>query len=155
MIQQRQQPEAAPAVTTLQTREDTPWPNTMPASTNLFEARASWPIPPTETPTVVMMEKTEVPPRVAAILHALILNKPQNNRPVEEECIWGPHCPICTKERGAEDWNGDRQENQQRTNTPKALNIPKPMTFLIGFPNRSNKRKNEMKRWNILMKSII
>ena len=43
---QEQQPEATPTVTTLQTREDTPWPNTMPASTNLFETRTSWPIPP-------------------------------------------------------------------------------------------------------------
>ena len=60
--QQRQQPEAAPSVITFQVTEDTPWPNTMPASTNLFVARANWPIPPTETPAV-KMEKAEVPPR--------------------------------------------------------------------------------------------
>ena len=93
----------------------------MPASTNLFEARASWPIPPTETPAVVKMEKTEVPPRVAAIPHAKVLNKTQNNRPVEEKCAWGLHCPICTKEEeGTKDWNGDRQENQQRTHYPQS-----------------------------------
>ena len=57
MSQQRQQPEATPNVTNFQVREDTPWPNTMPASTNLFEARANWPIPPAETPAV-KMEKT-------------------------------------------------------------------------------------------------
>ena len=28
------------------TRHDTPWPNTVPASTNLFVARSSWLIPP-------------------------------------------------------------------------------------------------------------
>ena len=76
---QRQQPETTPNVTTFQVREDTPWPNTMPDSTNLFEARANWPIPPTETPAV-KMEKTEVPPRVAAIPHAMVLNKSQNNK---------------------------------------------------------------------------
>ena len=86
--QQRQHPEATPIVTTLKTREDTPWPNTVPASTNLFEARAYWPNPPAETPTVVKMEKTEVPPRVAAIPYTLVLNKPQNNRPAEEKCTW-------------------------------------------------------------------
>ena len=118
---QEQQPEAVPTVTTLQNREDTPWPNTMPASTNLFGAKASWPIPPTETSAVVKMEKTEVTPRLAAIPHALVLNKPQinqSNRPAEEECRWGPHCPICTKEEGTEDWNSNRQENQQRTHCP-------------------------------------
>ena len=115
MPQQRQQPEATPAVTTLQTRVDTPWPNTVPGSTNLFEARASWPIPLAETPIIVKMEKTEVEPRVATILCAMVLNKPQNNRPAKEKCTWGLHCPICAKEVGTEDWNGDRQENQQRT----------------------------------------
>ena len=64
--QQRQQPEAIPNVTTFQVREDTSWPNTMSASTNMFEARADWPIPPTETPTV-KMEKAEVPPKAVVI----------------------------------------------------------------------------------------
>ena len=111
---QEQQPEAAATVTPLQNRGDTPWPNTMPASKNLFDARASLLIPPTEPPTVVKMEKNEVPPRVAAIPHTLVLNKSQNNRPVEEECRWELHCPICAKEESMEDWNDDRQENQQR-----------------------------------------
>ena len=85
------------------------------------------------------MEKTEDPPRLAAIPHTMVLNKPQNNRPVEEKCTLGLHCPMCTKEEeGTEDWNGDRQETQQRTHYTKALNIPKPMTFPIGFPNRSS-----------------
>ena len=100
--QQRQQPETTPAVTT--------WPDTVPASTDSFEARANWPNLPTETPTVVKVEKTEVPPKVAAIPYAMVLNKPQNKRPAEEKYTWGPHCPICTKEEeeGTEDWNGDR-----------------------------------------------
>ena len=90
----------------------------MPASTNLFKARANWPIPPTETP-VVKMEKTEVPPRVAAIPRTLNLNKPQNKRPGEEKCTLGLHCPICVKKEGTEDWNGDRQQNQQRNPYPQ------------------------------------
>ena len=47
--QEGQQPEAVAS----QNREDTPWPNNMPASTNLFDLRASWLIPPTEAPTVI------------------------------------------------------------------------------------------------------
>ena len=74
--------------------------NTMPDSTNVFDVRASWSIPPTEALTVVKMEKTEVPPRVAAIAHTLVLNKSHSNRPAEEECRLGPHCPICAKEEG-------------------------------------------------------
>ena len=69
----------------------------MTASTNLFKARANWPILPIETPTV-KMDKTEVSPRVAAIPHAMVLNKPQNNKPAEGKCTWGLHCPICKKE---------------------------------------------------------
>ena len=36
--------EATPSAPTFQVREDTPWPNTMPASMNLYKARADWPI---------------------------------------------------------------------------------------------------------------
>ena len=63
---QRQQHEAVPNAPTFQLREDTPWPNTIPASTNLFKERANWPIPPTQI-LAVMMEKAEAPTRVAAI----------------------------------------------------------------------------------------
>ena len=119
MSQERQCPEVTPNVTTVQVREDTPWPNTMPASTNVFKARANQPISPTETPAV-KMEKTEVPPRVASIPHPMVLNKPQNKRPEEEKCTWGLHCHICKKEEeGTEDWNGDRQESQQRNHYPQ------------------------------------
>ena len=55
MPQQRLQPEAVSNVSTFQVREDTPWPNTIPAYKNLFEARADWPIPPMQMPTVKMV----------------------------------------------------------------------------------------------------
>ena len=113
MPQKRQQLEATPTVTTCQVRENTQWPNTVPVSRNLFEARENWSIPPTERPTV-KIKKTEAPPRVATIPHAMVLNKPQNNRPAEEKCTWGPHYTICKKEEGTEDWDSDRGENQQR-----------------------------------------
>ena len=45
---EEQQPEAAATATAPQKREDTPWPNTTPATAKLFIARASWPIPPYE-----------------------------------------------------------------------------------------------------------
>ena len=44
---EEQQPKAAATTTAPQYREDNPWPNTVPASTNLFVEKASWPIPPT------------------------------------------------------------------------------------------------------------
>ena len=52
-----QQPKAVAIATSTAplTRDDTPWPNTMPASTNLFVARVSWPIPPN-------MEEGQHPP---------------------------------------------------------------------------------------------
>ena len=104
-------------------RDDTPWPNTMPDSTNLFVARESWPIPPymeeVLTPTYVKTEKTEevTPPKQASIPHAPILNKSQNSKPAEKACCWGPQCLICTQsnpnlktEDKEEDWNSDRQK---------------------------------------------
>ena len=145
-----QQPKAATAATSTAplTRDDTPWANTIPASTNLSAARASWPIPPyideVPTPTSVKTEKAKekTPPTQAAIPCILIQNKPQNSKPVEQECRWGtqcpictqmqnskpakeefrwgPQCPICTKatpniktEEIEEDWNGDRQRNRK------------------------------------------
>ena len=126
--QEEQQPEAAVTARAPQKREDTPWPNTMPASTNLFDVRPSWPIPPTEAPTVIKNEKAEekIPPRIAAIPKILVLNKPQSNKLAEEECRWGLHCPICakstpnTKAKSTEDWNGERQDNQQRNYYPRS-----------------------------------
>ena len=53
---QEEQPEATAAVIPLQNTDDTSWLNTMPASINLIDARASWPIVLTESPTVVAME---------------------------------------------------------------------------------------------------
>ena len=58
------QPEAILNASTFQVREDAPWSNTVPASMNLFKARADWPIPPMQIPTV-KVEKVEVPPRGA------------------------------------------------------------------------------------------
>ena len=41
---ERQQPEAVPNAPTFQVSKDTPWPDTIPASTNLFEEMADWTI---------------------------------------------------------------------------------------------------------------
>ena len=54
--------EAMPKAPTFQVREDTPCLNTIPASTNLFEARGDWSVPPTQAPSV-KVENTEVPPQ--------------------------------------------------------------------------------------------
>ena len=150
------QPEAIPNTLTFQVREDAPWPNTIPASTNLFPARTDWSIPPTQTPAV-KVEKTEVPPGVAAIPHAMVLPKPQNNKQAEEKCTWGPYCPICKKEEeeGTENWNSDRQENQQRNHHPQNPQYPKPMMFLIGIQRRSGYTENGMRGWSVCMKNTI
>ena len=55
------QPQATPNAPIFQVREDTFWLNTMPASKNLFEARADWPIPPVQIPTV-KVEKQKIDP---------------------------------------------------------------------------------------------
>ena len=77
-------PKATTTATAPQTREDIPWPNTMPVFTNLFVARASWPIPPSETSTPIFIktEKAEerTPPKTAAILHVMVNKPPQKSR---------------------------------------------------------------------------
>ena len=80
-----QQPKAATAITSTAplTENDTPWPNTITASTNLFDARASWPIPPymddVLMPTSFKTKKAKkIPPKPAAIPHTLI--KPQTSK---------------------------------------------------------------------------
>ena len=56
-------------------RQDTPWPSTGSASDNLFETRKDWPIPSTPTPTPAPTVKTEAPPQVAVIPHAMVMPK--------------------------------------------------------------------------------
>ena len=92
----------------------------------MFVARVSWPIPPymdeVPTPTSVKTEKAKekTPPKQATVPHAMILNKPQNSKPAEVECGWGPQCPVCTQatpniktEHTEEDWNGNRERNRK------------------------------------------
>ena len=92
------QPKAAPTATAQQIREDTPWLSNMPACTNSFIARASWPVSPStdEIPTSpsIKTEKAEdrTPPKLAAIPHTM----PSQSK-AEEMCRWGLQCPICAK----------------------------------------------------------
>ena len=52
---------ATPPVMSRPTREDTPWPNTFPASANQFVAR-SWPVPPAkESTTTARLEVRNAP----------------------------------------------------------------------------------------------
>ena len=93
-------------------RQGTSWPSTGPASENLFETRKDWHIRPTPAPTV----KTESPPQVVAIPHAMVMPKQ-----VAEKCTWGLHCPICKNEEKhrEEDWDGGRQKEQPRNQYPQ------------------------------------
>ena len=75
----------------------------------------------------------------------LWFEQPQNKKPVEEKCTWGPHCPICTKkEEGTEYWNGDREENQQRIHYPQ--NTQPPQAYDI--PDRFSQQIKLEKEWN-------
>ena len=124
----------------------------MPASTILCNARASWPTFPTETPVVIKMENEEekTPPRLVAILYALVLNKPQSNKPAEEECRWGPHCPICTKStstqksQNTEDWHAERQDSQQRNYYPQSTRYSLAYDILDKFAQQLKLEKE----WN-------
>ena len=134
-----QQPKVAVTATAPQNREDTPWPNTMPTSTNLFEARASWPILQMKVPTAIKAGKAEekTPPRLAAISCAMV-KKPSQEK-AEEKCGWGPHHPISTKTplnqkvESTEDWNGEGQDNQQRNYYPQGPQCPHSYDILDRF----------------------
>ena len=111
------------------------------------------------TPTFVKMEKAEdrAPPRLAAIHHALVLNKPKSNKPAEEECRWGPHCPIWSKStpnpkaESTEDWNFERQNNHQRNYYPQS---PR-WSPAYDIPDRFSQQYKLQKEWNVLMTSTV
>ena len=63
-----------------------PLANAGSAPENLFKARKDWPIPPTPAPTLAPTVKTEAPPQVAVIHHAMVMPKK-----VIEQCSWAPH----------------------------------------------------------------
>ena len=140
------QPEVIPHAPTFQVRENTPWPSTIPASMNLFEARADWPIPPMQTPTV-KVEKADIPPRVAAIPHAMFLPKQ-----IKDKCTWGLYCPICKKEEeeGTEDWNGDRQKDQPRNNYPQNQQHPQTCDVPDRYSEQIRLRRERDKKMECL-----
>ena len=149
--QEEQQPEAAVTATAPHNRKDTPQPNTMPASMNMFDARASWPISPIEAPTVIKMEKAEkIPPRVAAIPHTIV-NKPPQSK-AEKMCGWEPHCPICPKSTpnhkvGSSD---EKQDNLQRKYYPQSPQCSPSYDILDRF---SQQLKLE-REWNERMEQL-
>ena len=123
--------------------EAIPWPSTGSTSENLFEARKDWPIPPTPTPTV----KTEAPPQVAAIPHAMVMPKQ-----VVEKCSWGLHCPICKneEEHGVEDWDGNMKKEQPRSQYPQ--NTQHLQSFDV--PNRYSEHIRLRREWEEKMECL-
>ena len=71
---------------------------------------------------------------------------------MEEKCTWGPPCPICEKEEeeGIEDWNGDRQESQQRNHYPQ--NPQHPQAYDI--PDMFSQQIRLEKEWNEKMECL-
>ena len=105
---------------------------------NLFEARADWPIPPVQTPAV-KVENAEVPPRVPTIPCVMVLPKPQNNKPAEEN-VHGDHTSQFAKRKRKKAWKIGMVTNwkiSRGTTTHKTLSMPKPMMFLIDIQSRS------------------
>ena len=123
MSQQRQHPEAIPIVSTFQVGEDTPWPNTMPASTNLFKARADWAIPPTKTPAV-KMEKADSSTQGSC--HPPMLWFWTNLRTINQwkKCVNGHHTTPFAKRKKKVQRTGmvtDKKASRE-TITPQTLN---------------------------------
>ena len=76
-----------------QSNSGTPWPSTGSVSNNLFDTGKDWSNPPTPAPTPAPTLKTEAPPQVVEILHAMVMPKQ-----VAVKCFWRPHCPFCKNE---------------------------------------------------------
>ena len=87
----------------------------------------------------------------------MVLNKlPQNSKPAEEMCGWGPQCPICaqsTPNLKAEDskeecWNGDRQGTKKEDQLKRTYCPPSPQySPSYDFPDRlSHHNKMEKHR---------
>ena len=71
-----------------------------------------------QSPHLLPTIKTEEPPKIAAIPHAMVMPKQTT-----EICSWGLHCPIYkNEEEHEEDWDGDLQ-NQPRMH-PKTFSTP-------------------------------
>ena len=110
----------------------------------------------TEALTVIKTEEAEkkTPPRLATIPCALVLNKPQSNKPAEEECRWGLHCPICTKStpkaEKTEDWNGEQQDNQQRNYFPQSPRY----SPAYDIPDRFSQQLKLQREWNEKMEQL-
>ena len=149
----QQQPKVTTTATftALLTRDGTSWPNTVPTSTNLFVARASWPIPPNvnEVPTHTFVKTAKAdektPSKQVAIPHAMVLNKSQNSKSAEEVCGWGPQCPICTlsnpeperRRFQEEDSNGNRQRTKKEEQLKRTYSPPTPQySQSYDFPDR-------------------
>ena len=101
------------------------------------------------------MEETEKKtlPRLSSIPHALVLNKPQSNKTAEEECKWGMHCPICTKSapnQNSEDWNGERQDIQQRNYYPQSSRF----SPAYGISDRFSQQLRLEREWNEKMEQL-
>ena len=146
-----QQPKAATIATSTAppTRDDTPWPSPKPASTNLFVARATWPIPlnvdEVPTPTFIKTEKSEVmtPPKIAAIPHTLILNIPEYQ--TSRRSMWMettmPHLhtiqPTHKTEDTEEHWNSERQGNRKEDQSERNFYPTSPQYCpSYDFPDR-------------------
>ena len=112
-------------------RQNTPWPKSGSTSENLYETRKDWPIPPTPAATPTLTIKTEEPPQIAAMPHAMVMPKKAT-----EKCSWGLHFPIYNNEEEYEEgWDGNMQ-TQPRIH-PQNTQCPQPQTLQCPHPQNN------------------
>ena len=95
------------------------WPGAGKMSSNLFQIRKDWPVPPSNNASTNIIIKPN-PPTIKT--KAQGLNQPRPSPTAtkqdptatkQERCGWGPNCPICKKME--EDWDGEHQRQLQQT----------------------------------------
>ena len=90
----------------------TPWPEAGRMSGNLFELRKDWPIPPANNTATT----TAINPKLPVVKvepQDPDQSNPSSTVPKQEQCRWGPNCPIC--KNAEEDWDGEHQKQFQQT----------------------------------------
>ena len=81
-------------------------------SSNLFEIKKDWPIPPS-TNTTTNITTNPKPPTIKAEPQDPNQSNPNSTVTKPERCKWGPNCPIC--KNAEEDWDGEHQKQLQQS----------------------------------------
>ena len=89
----------------------TPWPGAGKMSSNLFEIRKDWPVPPSTNTSTNIPIKPNLP-TIKTEPQDPNQPKPSSTTTKLERCGWGPNCPIC--KNAEEDLDGEHQKQCQQ-----------------------------------------